>query len=152
MGYYAFDLDGTLAHDEGAYDRVGRPIERMVQKAKDLLAEGMEVRIVTARLAPEWGQEEFQTAIIQAWCEEHLGRRLTVQAHKTGGMIVLYDDRAVGVIHNTGIERHNHYREVDVALASQRIRQVFKEKTSIEIEESLALALADAAFERMPTP
>lgn len=144
--WYAFDLDGTLALDEGVYDRVGPPVPGILALVKQLLADGEEVRIVTARLAPSWGQQEFQTQIIQDWTEQHLGVRLQVQCHKDGGMVVLYDDRAIGIQHNTGIPLHQVHLLVDRAVAAQRIERVFFEKTSIKIEPKLAEALAAAVL------
>lgn len=41
-------------------------------------------------------------AMIKAWCLEHLGQELEVTCSKDYGMILLYDDRAVQIIPNTG--------------------------------------------------
>lgn len=39
---------------------------------------------------------------IERWCEEHIGQKLRITAIKDFLMVKLYDDRAVGVVTNTG--------------------------------------------------
>lgn len=112
--WYGVDFDCTLALYDGDVSKAGEPIKPMVDRVKKWLADGYEVRIVTARLSPEWDDQEEQTKIIQDWCEEHIGVRLPVQCHKNGGMIELWDDRAVGVIPNTGA------RVQDIAVESAK--------------------------------
>jgi hypothetical protein len=142
--YYAFDLDGTLAVDEGIYDRVGPPVPAMLHKIKALMSAGVEVRIITARLAPEWDEADAQRVLIEAWCEEHLGQRIPVQAHKTGGMLKLYDDRAIGIQHNTGIPLHELHLAIDRTIAAQKIENVFYERTGISMDPRVAEAIAKA--------
>ena len=43
-----------------------------------------------------------QLVRIQDWTEKHIGHRLPVTCEKDYGMIELWDDRAVRVIHNKG--------------------------------------------------
>jgi len=64
---------------------------------------GEEVRILTARVAPEYIDRGIQTVMIQDWCRKHIGAVLPVQAHKCGSMRELWDDRAVSVIPNMGV-------------------------------------------------
>jgi hypothetical protein len=104
-GWYGFDLDGTLAvYNRGdGVEGIGAPIEPIVRLAKGLIAEGKEVRIMTARVGGhDANKNEHQRQMIAAWTEEVLGKRLAVTNQKDPGMIVLYDDRAVQVIANTG--------------------------------------------------
>lgn len=145
-GWIGVDLDGTLARDMGEYHYVGPPVALMVERVKRYLTQGYEVRVVTARVAPEWDQAEAQRQMIESWCEEHIGQRLTVQAHKTGSMIRLYDDRAVGVIANQGHLAHEIHRAVDVALAAQRIESTFYNRTGIHMDARTAEALAEAVL------
>jgi hypothetical protein len=73
----------------------------MVERVKNWLRDGREVRIVTARFAPP----ETANAVAQAigdWCEEHIGARLPVTCSKDLNMIELWDDRCVQVEPNTG--------------------------------------------------
>lgn len=101
------DLDGTLAHYEPGepYDPtfVGEPIPLMVERVKGWIAEGREVRILTARMAVDSPQEHWDVrSAIQDWCAAHLGKVLEVTCIKDHGMIELWDDRAVRVVKNVG--------------------------------------------------
>lgn len=100
------DFDGTLALDGGNHDNpaaLGEPVPLMLARVKAWLAEGMEVRIVTARVSPPASRYAVKArAAIRAWCVRHLGRALKVTCSKDMDMLELWDDRAVRVITNTG--------------------------------------------------
>lgn len=100
------DLDGTLAYYEEWIDEyhIGEPVPAMIDKVKKHLAAGDEVRIFTARIAGnrQGISPEQTTQLIQDWCEKHIGLRLPVTCIKDFGMEVLYDDRCVQIIKNTG--------------------------------------------------
>lgn len=149
-GWIGFDLDGTLATDDGVYDVVGAPIVGMLSLARSYLAQGIEVRIVTARLAPEWGQVDFQTKLIQDWTESHLGVRLTVQAHKGGSMLRLYDDRAIGVQHNTGVPLHELHLAVARNVAAQRLANALKLYAGITLAPTTIDELVEAVLRQPP--
>lgn len=124
-GWYAFDLDGTLAEytDWMGVDVIGDPIPSMVNKVKEMLAEGKDVRIFTARVFPigtnlgylyQLGYNDEQAAqrlteagkayaVIQQWCKNHIGKVLPITCIKDFSMIELWDDRAVQVYPNTGL-------------------------------------------------
>jgi hypothetical protein len=109
LGWIGVDLDGTLAYDEpGAWypdGHIGDPILPMVERVKNWLAKGYEVRILTARASgPRGGgmSPEETIMLIQDWCEKHIGERLEVTCVKDYHMIELWDDRAVTVPKNTG--------------------------------------------------
>lgn len=106
MAWIGVDLDGTLAHYDTfkGVDHIGAPIEPMVARVRRWLAEGREVRILTARVASNRPPAErlFAQGVIRAWCEEHLGRELVVTSEKDLSMIELWDDRCVAVEQNTG--------------------------------------------------
>ena len=100
-------MDGCLAYYDGwkGLEHVGEPIPAMVEIVKRMLSRGYEVRIFTARAShtgrkPE--EVDQAVAVVQDWCERHLGARLAVTAEKDFGMIALYDDRAFRVEENTG--------------------------------------------------
>jgi len=100
-GWIGVDLDGTLAHYDGwrGIDHVGDPVPAMLQRVKEWIAGGIEVKIFTARVyAPDPEVVEH----IHLWCEKHGLPRLEVTCVKDFGMIHLYDDRATGVEINTG--------------------------------------------------
>lgn len=116
-GWIGVDLDGTLAHwNPEIFPEIGAPIPRMVERVREWLAEGRDVRIFTARADvtihnPEAYPEGMRADVFQAdqrlriraWCVEHLGRPLQITAIKDFQMIELWDDRAVQMVSNTGI-------------------------------------------------
>ncbi len=116
-GYYAVDLDGTLAqydHFRGS-THIGEPVPAVQEYVKRLIAEGKAVKIFTARVAPASiaynarDQKEAEVMIhsvvsaIAAWSFKHLGVMLPVTATKDFMMISLIDDRCIQVIPNTGV-------------------------------------------------
>lgn len=107
-GWCGVDLDGTLAYYDGfkSPEHIGAPIPKMVERVKRWLADGRDVRIFTARACPgdKISAEEVAgvCAHIEAWCEEHIGKRLPITYAKDYQMFELWDDRAVQVIKNTG--------------------------------------------------
>jgi len=125
-GWIGVDLDGTLAEYHGfpPDGSIGKPIEPMVARVKNWLAEGKDVRIFTARIWPlgtasesaiiaDWVESNGnivtartdvprQLELVKAWCREHLGRELPVTCIKDFGMLTLYDDRCCQVEKNTG--------------------------------------------------
>jgi len=129
-GWIGVDLDGTLAewhgwHDDGG---IGAPIAPMVERVKKWLAQGQEVRIMTARVGAsgKWSHKagayddhrfaQYQRECIEAWCLLHIGQVIPVTATKDMDMLCLYDDRAVAVEKNTGRvfsfrEEFNHSTE-----------------------------------------
>ncbi len=100
-GWIGVDLDGTLAHYGGWHgaDHIGAPIPAMVARVKAWLADGVAVKIFTARVCD--GSAET-LAFIEAWCEIHIGQVLPVTNQKDYGMVELWDDRCVQVEINTG--------------------------------------------------
>lgn len=115
-GWIGVDLDGTLAEYAGwkGPDHIGAPIPLMVERVKAKISEGVEIRIVTARVGCSERTNEDgvvdgsdfafqQAALISDWCEKHIGRRLKVTASKDFAMIELWDDRAIQFVMNTGV-------------------------------------------------
>lgn len=111
QGWIGVDLDGTLAMYSGwcGADVIGAPVPLMVARVKRWLAEGKDVRIMTARV--DGAKEtpagipppvEVITAAIQAWCLKHVGQSLPVTNRKDMHMIELWDDRACYIQPNTG--------------------------------------------------
>lgn len=129
-GWYGFDLDGTLAKYDGwkGIDHIGEPVAPMVRLVQAMHKGGLEVRILTARVAPRrspetkpnpyregnrcieepgvqkwalkdrWSAREF----IQEWCYRHLGFVPKVTYRKDHLMLNLFDDRVTQVEPNTG--------------------------------------------------
>jgi len=105
MGWVGFDLDGTLAVYDGRhiYGVVGPPVPAMVNRVKELLAAGKEVRIFTARVSePDKRVVAREVAGIEDWCVLHIGQKLRITCVKDYACEVLYDDRARQVEFNTG--------------------------------------------------
>jgi hypothetical protein len=126
--WIAVDLDGTLAYIDphGVYDgSIGPPVPKMVDRVRMWLKLGYDVRIMTARVNPKNFQHTepdvklavpldvgSQTMEIYNWCREHIGKVLPVTHEKDYQMIELWDDRAVGVIRNTGLRAdQSHYSD-----------------------------------------
>jgi len=121
-GWIGVDLDGTLAQYDNwvSPDRIGDPIPLMVARVKGWLGQGVEVRIMTARA---WNAPQEVIDCIQDWTEKHIGHRLPVTCTKEDGMIQLWDDRAVGVVPNSGLraesvlhaalKRHHEWHQED---------------------------------------
>jgi hypothetical protein len=101
-------MDGTLAHYTrwGNLLEFGEPVIVMVERVKQWLREGQEVRILTARMAPPFYPRHLTAYdVAQAvgdWTEQHVGQRLAATCSKDMGMIELWDDRCVQVEANTG--------------------------------------------------
>lgn len=104
-GWIGVDLDGTLAFYDAwrGPEHIGAPIPAMQKRVKQWLAEGKEVRIMTARADPAWPLYGVAVTTIENWCRRHLGEVLRVTNQKDFDMIELWDDRAIQVEHNTGI-------------------------------------------------
>lgn len=99
MGWIGVDLDKTLAKypSGGGMEMIGNPIPAMVSRVLDWCNAGKDVRIFTARAAvPEL------VPAVEAWCLEHLGRKLPVTNQKDFSTIAIYDDIAIQVEANTG--------------------------------------------------
>lgn len=114
------DLDGTLAHYEHwqGTDVIGTPIEPMVKRVKDWLAEGTIVKIFTARAChPDPEVIEH----VQRWTEQVFGVRLEVTCKKDFGMIQLWDDRCVQVIPNTGMAILDRVAELENEVAGLQL-------------------------------
>ena len=109
--WIAVDFDGTLAtfkcdwpNDPNA---VGEPVPAMVERVKQWIADGEDVRIFTARADcthPKRGVIPWvEMALpIQQWCLKHLGKVLPITNTKDYWCKALYDDRAIQVETDTG--------------------------------------------------
>jgi hypothetical protein len=103
------DFDGTLidAHE--------RPVPAMVKKIKAHLADGIKVKIVTARMSrhtiPGWPPAEIQERMLAEWSLEHLGQALEATCEKDYMMKFLYDDLAIEIVRNTGLTPDEFYEK-----------------------------------------
>lgn len=108
MGWVGVDFDRTLAtydHYRGP-NKFGDPIPKMVERVKQWIAEGQEVKIMTARVShANHDRQDIEKTreALGEWCIKHLGKKLEITCEKDYAMEILYDDRAVGVVPNEGI-------------------------------------------------
>lgn len=139
-GWTGVDLDKTLARYDGDIHSVGDPIAPMVERVKKWLAEGREVRIVTARVSGHDHAE--QREMIQQWCEVHLGCRLPVTCTKDFEMRELWDDRAVQVMPDTGLRIGQSFTR---AAARERLRQLLSTPMgpAVDLEDILTAVLGE---------
>ncbi len=99
-GWIGVDLDGTLAKCESNPDphTIGPPVPLMHQRVRYWLRTGREVKIFTARAS-----DEQQRMLVEQWCKKYGLENLEITDRKDFRMVVLWDDRAVGVVTNMGI-------------------------------------------------
>ena len=109
-GWVGVDLDATLAvYEPGdGIDSIGVPIADMMRRVKAWVDDGQEVKIMTARVSAldrDYEDEpQKQRNMIQDWLAEHGLPRLEVVCEKDYMMLELWDDRAVAVERNTGVQ------------------------------------------------
>lgn len=99
MGWIGVDLDGTLAEYHGwqGIQHIGAPIPAMMNRVKQWIAEGQEVRIFTARIS-----EKLAEPYIRQWLRDNDIGQLMITNEKDFGMSELWDDRCIRVVHNIG--------------------------------------------------
>ena len=111
-GWIGVDLDGTLMIWRGNGDVMGDPVPVMVQRVKNWVRQGKDVRIFTSRASIK--DEEKRKANISAveqWCLTHVGVVLPVTCVKDFNCAQYWDDKAVRVIKNTGLTEEEFRRE-----------------------------------------
>jgi len=93
------DLDGTLAYYDrmSPYDEIGVPIPTMLALVKELINNGIRVKIFTAR-----AQDPQQRPIILKWLKANGLPELEITNIKDYNMQWLLDDRCIQVERNTG--------------------------------------------------
>ena len=104
-GWVGVDLDGTIAIYDGwkGADKIGEPINLMVDRVKEWRKHGAIVKIFTARVSSNNPDKYISIKAIEEWCEKHIGEILPITSEKDYGMIELWDDRCVQVVPNKGI-------------------------------------------------
>lgn len=93
------DLDGTLAeyHDYGP-GVIGKPIPIMLERIRGWMEEGYRVKLFTARASVP---EHIPT--IRAWLDNLGLNEVEITNSKDYRTVLIVDDRAIGVIENTGL-------------------------------------------------
>lgn len=107
------EFDGTLAMSVPYTEvyKLGMPIYEMVRRVKAWLEEGVDVRIVTARVSGR--PSPAATAVLTDWLLLNIGRVLPLTCIIDDGMTELWSSRAVQVRKNTGFTEspHQHWRD-----------------------------------------
>jgi len=108
-GWIGVDFDGTLAVWIANGSVLGPPIPYMVARVKMWLAKGYDVRIFTSRVSIK-DKEKLadNTAALEAWSEEHIGKVLPCTCVKDFNCVAYYDDKAIRVIKNTGMTEQEY--------------------------------------------
>ena len=103
--WHGVDLDCTLAEHDASHGvgEIGTPIPLMVARVRRWLADGERVKIFTARVADDPDGEQRRK--IEDWSLNVFGRFLPITCEKDQYMIDIWDDKAHGVVPNTGIEK-----------------------------------------------
>lgn len=97
-GWIGVDLDGTLAkYDSWRDGAIGEPVGEMLFRVRKWLADGVEVRCMTARAG-----DAHERLRVREWLDSHGLERVSITDRKDFAMIELWDDRAVAVEQNTG--------------------------------------------------
>lgn len=126
--WYGFDLDGTLAkYEKYKTGAIGPPIPNIVQRVKQYLAMGRDVRIFTARVSVVPGEENTSNGgilrkqenerAIKLWCLQVFGRELPMTCSKDRHCCELWDDIAKQVVTDTGeviedtLEMYRRYKK-----------------------------------------
>ena len=93
-GWIGVDFDGTLAVSTPHMDigELGEPVPKMLERVKKWLADGREVRLVTARTDLD---------SLRKWLKRY-GVSMPITNKKDHLMKELWDDRAIQVVQNTG--------------------------------------------------
>lgn len=162
-GWIGVDLDGTLAEYDGFKGPgiIGKPIATMVERIKEWLRDGIEVRIFTARVSHDGTPQRVDDAhmaraAIEVWCREHIGRPLRVTNIKDYEMWQLWDDRAVQVLTNAGVsleEEINAFGNATSALIEQVLACKFRDNhghkfTNLHAFQELVRVLNDVMDRR----
>ena len=90
------DFDGTLAYS-AAPGKLGKPVKAMLQRVKDTIKGGTEVRIFTVR-----AQTAAGIADVRKWLKLHGLDGLQITHSKDADMVDLWDDRARRVVKDRG--------------------------------------------------
>lgn len=104
-GHILVDFDRTIAtYSSWAANgtNLGDPIPAMVERVRRWIEAGEDVRIFTARAAPNNPRVGEDTVAIQLWCREHVGMVLPVTNQKDFTTKAIWDDLAVTLEPNTG--------------------------------------------------
>lgn len=103
QGHILCGLDGTLARYEtwNGLEHIGLPVPKMLERVRKWLAEGRKVKCFTARATTPEGIPP-----VRKWLDKLGLQAVEVTNVKDYQMAEVWDDRAIGVISNTGMPAH----------------------------------------------
>src|SRR5947209_16992513 len=111
--WVGIDFDGTTVwknphFTSEDFGKTGNPLPAMIALARDLLREGLDVRIFTARVTPTLDPQRQReaaesTLVVQDFCIHHFGRALPITNAKDDDCAAILDDIAFHVTRNTGL-------------------------------------------------
>lgn len=140
-GWVGFDLDATTAFytEFEGIDIIGDPIPRTIERINRYLEAGVEVRILTARVATTHGADADKArSAIEAWCEKYIGKKLPVTAEKDSEMLFGFDDRMISIVPNSGeIARPHEFGSIQVDIPQPWANQVRKYTVATIADEDL---------------
>jgi hypothetical protein len=113
------DFDGVLATKTHDFTpgSVGEPIWPMINRVKQWLTDGENVKIFTARCSIEdQNEKDASLEAIRNFCRQHIGQELDITCTKSIFMTEYWDDRAVHVEPNTGRILSPGYESEQVAV------------------------------------
>lgn len=87
MPWFGVDFDKTLVDEDG------QPIPEMVDRVKNALSEGKDVRIFTARISGDEVSDSIRE--INDFCLENFGQELPITNEKDYELEEIWDDKAV---------------------------------------------------------
>lgn len=129
--WVGFDLDGTLSDDTDRKKRInkseiGPPVQNIIDLAKALIENGIEVRCLTARAnTPE------MVPYVRKWLDEQGLFSMSITGMKDLNMALLLDDKARQVVRSTG--------EIKWGSDSKFINKSLREMSMVEREEYIAI-------------
>jgi len=140
--WYGVDFDGTLIKSGQVAPGLWESVWPMVERVRGWLAEGRAVHVVTARAHPTFPDSDLWVNDVVQFCVCHFGAALPVRCDKDGGMVELWDDRAVRVVANEGVDELGAAYDEIFWTVPEKMSLVDKIKTMHAME---AEALVDGA-------
>jgi hypothetical protein len=152
-GWIGVDLDGTLAVYDGwkGANVIGDPVPLMVNRVKQWLKEGRDVRIFTARISHDGTQERIVDAVkahgaITSWCVTHIGQELPVTCYKDYSMVELWDDRCAGCTEHRPPCRSGAGRVISYEYLTSEVDKIHAHALGVSLEGDAPPAPSTSGF------
>lgn len=132
------DLDGTMIKWDGwqGPEYLGAPLLPMIDRVRDLIRQGHDVWIYTARYG--YPKDRSRTKeVLEGWSQIYFGKCLPITSDKAG-FDIMFDDRAIQMVPNTG----RTLKELII----ERLNQLVKEMTNNYFGQASIIQLAKNAI------